>query len=167
MDIKSKPISVERALELFGDYDCYLYSQNSAWLPASKVNIFYGIWKRIIKQAGKSFFTEYSDDIVIKGDVIKCFGLAKISQNEFKSVVNSIAGDADNVLFFSTRNFDDLFLMFKSSFSSTLINVDFFNVSDKFCYMNKLLVDDLVFEIKHDAGAVSLYRDENKIDDYH
>ena len=60
-----KPVSVISPCEVekqFSRMNCYLYSQQAAWIEYSKINIYYGIWKRIKRALGKDIFVNSKDN---------------------------------------------------------------------------------------------------------
>lgn len=118
--------------ELLKDKKYYLYSQSASWLPKTKINLFYGIWKRKIMIHKCDLFTVSEDQFYENSDgMVKFFGLAEVTLDSVNYVVNNIAGDFDNCFFASTRDFDGLYNLFSNHFLSFLKDIDFFNVPSK------------------------------------
>lgn len=124
---------------------CYVYSQHSSWFESTKINIHYGIWKRIKKNHPDNLFITMKDEPRHnENGQLKCFGLAEIKISDMDYVINNFAGDFDNCLFLSTRKFDVLYDLFSDNFIGKLINADFFCFKSKISTLSNVLSSEEV-----------------------
>lgn len=139
MDINNKMLA-NQVTDNFNGYKFYLYSQQSTWLAPTKINLYYGIWKRLAKTIDKDVLMEKKERFIKNSDGdVKFFGLAEIKEDALEKVINSGAGEADNILLFSTKPFSELYNQMHSLFEAKLFDVDFFNKQEKFSIFTSLL----------------------------
>ncbi|KUM52073.1 hypothetical protein [Rheinheimera sp. EpRS3] len=133
MDIDKDFLSVEQILDKFTGFNWYLYSQNAAWLEPTKVNIYYGVWRRFIRSLGRNVFSLSKESFFVDPDKgLKNYGLSEINLAEREFVASNLAGDFDNCLIISARELDEIFVKFESKFKDVFANEDFFCKEEKF-----------------------------------
>ena len=143
MDIDEKSMGVSDLKEKYLGLHFYLYSQHSSWNEASKVNVFYGIWKRVLKFHPKNMLVRYKDEAYTNKDgALKCWGLAEINDSELDYIMNHLSGEFDNCVFISPKGFDDLYEVFSAQFIDKLSESDFFNREVKTNAIKSVLSDE-------------------------
>ncbi len=127
MDFDSDVLSLDALLIKFSGFNWYLYSQNAAWMEPSKVNIYYGVWRRFNLYLDKGLFDESLESYLIdsaKG--LKSYGVSRIKPDAREFVASNFAGGSDNCLIISTNSLDEIFQAMESNFGSVFSKVDFF-----------------------------------------
>ena len=132
MVIENRYRNIDELKAAYANSHCYLYSQHSSWLEPTKVNMFYGIWKRVKKSHPDTLLIKTKDEPCNnEAGLVKFFGLAEVKISELDYVIENLAGEFDNCLFVSTREFDVIYDLFSHQFSEKLIMADFFNKKSK------------------------------------
>ncbi|RYV04077.1 hypothetical protein SOPP22_01355 [Shewanella sp. OPT22] len=144
--INMKKITVDELVVKYHNHNCYLYSQNAAWVTNNKVNIYYGIWNRKFKTLPGEYFSEYKNDYLVclnDSTKMKSFGLAKVRTIHVSSIINCEGGEFDNVVLFSKYSFREVYELMSSGFHDVLSEVDFFNTEAKYNALEQLNLGEL------------------------